>query len=195
MGGGGAGGDTNLVVDAPEVGLYGAGAEEEVLGDLRVRHPLRHEPQDFHFAGRKPGGVRRRGGRGGVEASGEGIRARKCGSRPERFADSACLVEQLAGFRSLTGRGTQFGQREQGQRAFVWRVARRREVERHRQMQFHLGIVSGLGLQFTQQTVGGEECQRLARVTRVSEGALDTDARLLGVARCSPAFGPEGVVF
>src|SRR4051794_19940980 len=51
-------GDAELAEDVLDVGLYGPLADEQGLGDLRVCHPARQEPEDLEFARGEPGGGR-----------------------------------------------------------------------------------------------------------------------------------------
>ena len=52
----GAGGAAQLLLDVRAVGLDGPHAEEQLLGDLRVRVAERDEPQDVDLALGQPAG-------------------------------------------------------------------------------------------------------------------------------------------
>ncbi len=56
-GGGAAGGDLDFAVDRGQVVVDGAGADDELVGDLRVSEALGEEAQDFDFAGGQAIGI------------------------------------------------------------------------------------------------------------------------------------------
>ena len=50
MGGCGSAGDFEFVEDGPQIGVHGARAEHELVGDLGVAETFGNQPEDVDFA-------------------------------------------------------------------------------------------------------------------------------------------------
>ena len=185
-GGGGAGGDAELVVDAAQVLLDGARGEEESPADLRLRSVL----------ARRGGGPRPRGRRGRRDTRRAGTSAMRRAASASARARAGCAPRgvQIARTSSRSVRrcasspfaASQFRQREQRQRPLVRGGAGVRERERAASDGRRRLEVARIGVQFAEQAMGGEEREGLARLGRMGEGTLGVLARL---APCRPPAG------
>ena len=122
-----------LGVEVGEVGLDGAGADEEGVGDLGVGEPTRQEAQHLHLARRQTGGIAlRRWLRS--EPRRERVDACQRRRRAERAADAADLVQEGADLVGSAGRQAQLGQGQQRERPFEGRITGGGEVEGGREV-------------------------------------------------------------